>query len=188
MNCLHCDTTTTNPKFCSKSCAASHNNSAKPKRKLKNKCYLCKVLIKYKLKYCKDCYQQTFSRGKLNGLSCSMCSNYLSGKQKKFCSTKCKGVQGNLNHQSYKAQKARGLKRKLELLKVAGGECFVCGYKKNISALVFHHLRPHDKSFNLDMRSLSNRKLDLIMKEFDKCELLCKNCHAEYHNPSLSTS
>jgi hypothetical protein len=35
------------------------------------------------------------------------------------------------------------------------------------------------------MRSLSNRKLDYVLRELNKCMLVCANCHAELHNPHL---
>ena len=49
--------------------------------------------------------------------------------------------------------------------------------------MTFHHLS--DKKYKLDVRSLSNRKIDSILLEVEKCRLLCHNCHAEIHNPSL---
>jgi len=87
-------------------------------------------------------------------ITCVKCGKPLVGKQTKFCSVICK----NNQHQSYLAQQARGLKRKLALVQQLGGQCVICGYKKNSSALDFHHMKPKDKSFALDLRSLSNRK------------------------------
>jgi 5-methylcytosine-specific restriction endonuclease McrA len=66
---------------------------------------------------------------------------------------------------------------------MSGGCCSICGYKKNYSALQFHHLNPEDKVFNLDGRKLSNTNWESIKKEWEKCQLLCSNCHAEIHNP-----
>lgn len=68
-----------------------------------------------------------------------------------------------------------------------GGQCSVCGYKKNISSLSFHHLDAKQKDFSLDVRSLSNRTLEVIMKELAKCILICHNCHHEIHNPEYDT-
>ena len=59
----------------------------------------------------------------------------------------------------------------------------MCGYATNLAGLAFHHLG--GKEFQLDVRSLSNRKIGPILKEAEKCKLLCHNCHAEVHNPSL---
>jgi hypothetical protein len=112
-------------------------------------------------------------------ITCATCNNPLSGKQTKFCSSSCKN-----NHlQSYEAQQARGLKRKKLYVGKMGGRCSICGYNKNFSALTFHHVDPKGKLFQLDLRSLSNRKQSLIDDEIKKCILVCSNCHAELHNP-----
>ena len=112
---------------------------------------------------------------------CIVCGNALQGRQTRFCSVACK----NDYHQGYETQKRRGLTRKLELVKAKGGRCSICGYQKNLSALAFHHLDSAAKDFKLDMRSLSNRKLQPVQKEFGKVILVCHNCHAELHNPHL---
>jgi predicted HNH restriction endonuclease len=98
-----------------------------------------------------------------------------------FCSLTCK----NRHHQSYAAQRSRGLTRKLKLVRAAGGRCSICGYDRNLAALVFHHSGSAEKDFKLDMRSLSNRTLQSVLTELDKCILICQNCHAELHNPHL---
>lgn len=103
----------------------------------------------------------------------------LIGKQTLYCSMRCK----NRVHQSYPAQKKRGIQRKLHFVKQLGGKCSVCGYETNLAALVFHH--SGGKEFKLDARSLSNRKLAPVLKEVAKCKLMCHNCHAELHFPYL---
>jgi len=114
--------------------------------------------------------------------NCIVCGKPLLGRQTKFCSSVCK----NRDLQSYEAQQRRGLARKLEIVKAAGGRCSICGYNKNLAALVFHHTETGSKDFKLDMRSLSNRKLEPILAEIQKCILVCANCHAELHNPHLN--
>ena len=116
-------------------------------------------------------------------MKCINCGASLQGRQKKYCSRGCKYKVLNQSHQSYQAQQARGRERKLELINIKGRQCIRCGYKKNTSALEFHHVEPGTKSFQLDLRSLSNRKWELILEEAEKCVLLCSNCHAEEHNP-----
>jgi hypothetical protein len=114
--------------------------------------------------------------------NCTVCGRALHGRQTKFCSSECK----NKDLQSYTAQKRRGLTRKLELIRAAGSRCSICGYNKNLAALVFHHTDSASKDFKLDMRSLSNRKLEPVLAEINKCILVCANCHAELHNPNLN--
>jgi predicted nucleic acid-binding Zn ribbon protein len=113
--------------------------------------------------------------------NCIICGKPLRGRQTKFCSPLCK----NRDLQSYQAQQRRGLARKLALVQDAGGCCSLCGYRKNLAALVFHHTSPDGKDTELDIRSLSNRKLEKVMSEIRKCILVCANCHAELHNPHL---
>ncbi len=115
--------------------------------------------------------------------SCVICLNPLSGRQRKFCSRQCKNRYTNYHHQSYVRQQARGRARKLKLVELLGGKCVVCGYRRNFSALEFHHVDPALKEFQLDMRSLANLRWELIFDEITKCRLLCANCHAEHHNP-----
>ena len=116
-------------------------------------------------------------------MRCVICNKALCGRQKKFCSRACKNKAGNSSHQSYLAQQTRGRKRKIALVQRFGGQCAECGYNKNFAALEFHHRDPESKSFQLDLRSLSNRKWPSIIEEGAKCTLLCSNCHAELHNP-----
>jgi hypothetical protein len=114
--------------------------------------------------------------------TCIICGAPLRGRQTRFCSPRCK----NRHHQSYAAQRRRGVDRKTALVREAGGRCSRCGYDKNLAALVFHHTDLTKKDFKLDVRSLSNRTVAAIAAELHKCILLCHNCHAELHNPHLN--
>ena len=117
---------------------------------------------------------------------CLNCDNTLTGKQRKYCSRACKNSFNNINYQSYQSQQKRGRTRKIQLINELGSKCSRCGYSKNFSALEFHHNNPSQKNFQLDLRSLSNRKWESILVEADKCILLCSNCHAEEHNPDCA--
>lgn len=127
--------------------------------------------------------QIVLSEGHLRDSACCIvCGTPPTGRQTRFCSPTCK----NQHHQSYDAQKSRGLSRKLELVTALGGTCAICGYNKNLAALTFHHTDPTMKSFKLDMRTLSNRTYQAVLAEIDKCILVCHNCHAELHHPHLN--
>jgi hypothetical protein len=122
---------------------------------------------------------------KIINTDCEVCQKPLVGKQSKFCSIKCKVQTTNHKHQVYTAQQSRGLERKKQLIEICGGSCVDCGYKKNISALEFHHLDPNKKSFGIDLRQCSCTKWEKLIEEVNKCVLICANCHRERHNPDL---
>jgi hypothetical protein len=121
--------------------------------------------------------------------NCVVCDIPISGNKKMYCSNACKQkhhynrVKKQTN--TYHSQTLRAYKRKLHLVELAGGQCSSCGYSKNIAALEFHHLNPDEKEGKLDMRNLSNRTMDFLLKEFSKCVLLCSNCHREVHHPEM---
>lgn len=66
------------------------------------------------------------------------------------------------------------------LIERAGGRCQRCGYRRYNGALCFHHRDPSQKQFKLSSLTVQ-RKLEAVLKEADKCDLLCANCHAEVH-------
>jgi hypothetical protein len=61
-----------------------------------------------------------------------------------------------------------------------GGKCSICGYKRCIAALEFHHKKRSKKDFSLSVRGLT-RSWERVQKEIDKCILVCANCHREIH-------
>ena len=70
---------------------------------------------------------------------------------------------------------------KKQLIEYKGGKCQKCGYNKDVpSAYDFHHRDPSKKEFGLGGYKVLNLKR--LKKEADKCDLLCKNCHAELHD------
>lgn len=93
---------------------------------------------------------------------CIICGKELQGSQRMYCSNKCKQKghreDEKKNHNTAFAQTIRGIRRKLKLIEEMGGKCEICGYDKNISALEFHHKDPSQKSFQLDVRKMSNTK------------------------------
>ena len=109
------------------------------------------------------------------------------GQASKFCSPKCKNSFTNNKLQNYKLQQRRGKERRQFLIERKGERCELCGYNKNSAALAFHHLDPSKKSFPIDLRKCSNMKLETLLIELEKCQLLCLNCRAEIHNPEFST-
>ena len=77
-----------------------------------------------------------------------------------------------------KCIRKRNAKRKQWAVTLLGGECKICGYKKSLSALTFHHRYPKEKDFDIGP-ALGNKPVIIIKKELQKCNLLCFNCHME---------
>lgn len=99
-----------------------------------------------------------------------------------FCGIECKKkYESKVSKKQYEKNKLKFTIRKLYLIKLKGGKCKLCGYNDNISCLLFHH--KFDKSFSLDSSKLIIKPWDDILKEAEKCDLLCHNCHNELHNP-----
>jgi len=78
---------------------------------------------------------------------------------------------------------------KMVYIEYKGSICEECGYNKCQASLSFHHVDPSKKEFNiwsLNERINSIEELtENITKEFDKCQLLCKNCHRLKHTDIL---
>jgi len=72
-------------------------------------------------------------------------------------------------------------KRKSILIKMLGGCCVECGYKKSITALSFHHKDPKTKLFDISNGHMMS-DWDSVVKEAKKCEILCLNCHSEFND------
>lgn len=82
---------------------------------------------------------------------------------------------------SVEAVQRRREKLKLLAVEYKGGECEVCGYKKCVNALEFHHIDPNEKEFGVGENGYT-RSIEAIKKELDKCILVCSNCHREIHD------
>lgn len=74
----------------------------------------------------------------------------------------------------------RWIEKKKLAIKYKGGSCIKCGFNKHYAALQFHHIDPSTKEYTWDKLKL--KSWDKIVKELDKCELLCANCHSILHS------
>jgi hypothetical protein len=71
----------------------------------------------------------------------------------------------------------RGAKWRLaQMIKLERG-CVDCGYNKHAIALQFDHIG-NDKKDSVSNLIRSDYAWSTIMKEIDKCEVVCANCHA----------
>lgn len=101
---------------------------------------------------------------------------------KTFEINKNKGNTGNIC--SSCRTSIRRTKLKKEAIEYLGGKCSFCGYNKCIASLDFHHTDPKEKGFPLN--KMYRHSKEEIIKELDKCILLCANCHRELHAQDYS--
>lgn len=75
--------------------------------------------------------------------------------------------------------------RRLAFILRAGGKCVECD-NSNVRVLQFHHRDKEDKGFEIGRALNSGAQMkypyEVMIKELEKCDLLCGNCHAERHN------
>lgn len=60
-----------------------------------------------------------------------------------------------------------------------GGKCVDCGFAGHFSAFDFDHKNPIEKSFKISGKFYYRWKE--LLKELNKCELRCSNCHRIKH-------
>lgn len=83
---------------------------------------------------------------------------------------------------TYKHVKAWRQRSKEKLVECCGGKCCRCGYNICYRSLDFHHIDPSTKEYNISDLVKCAKTLDLLVKEIQKCIILCRNCHGELHD------
>lgn len=82
----------------------------------------------------------------------------------------------------YERQMDRWIQRKIWAIEYKGGKCFDCQSMFSYVVYDFHHLNPDDKSYDWNQMRLLSK--ETMIKELDKCVLLCSNCHRMRHHLS----
>lgn len=82
-----------------------------------------------------------------------------------------------------KATFERRSELKRQAVEYLGGRCVACGIVDDPVIYDFHHRDPSKKDFSIGSRT--NKTLDALKSELDKCDLLCAHCHRKgyYHRP-----
>lgn len=107
--------------------------------------------------------------------SCNYCCNFKNSKRSSCDNKSC------YNKQHREKCKARVSNKKKSLIDMKGGVCLYCKKSYDLPAMCFHHRKSEEKLFTLDSSNLEDYSWEDILKELDKCDLLCHNCHAEHH-------
>jgi hypothetical protein len=58
--------------------------------------------------------------------------------------------------------------------------CRRCG-ENHVACLQFHHTDPAEKKVNLSRLVQANVSIENLMREIEKCVVLCANCHFKLH-------
>jgi hypothetical protein len=151
-------------KYCSLSCVGKSKQKTKERDNIKNRTIRPRLIKKKTVKIS----------------SCSECCNFYTQKNaKKYCSKECKiKAKTRLENEKYIAIKT-------DLVEKSGGACSLCKKEFELSSYCFHHLR--DKKFTLDAFTIIKKTTDEILLEYEKCQLLCHNCHAIHHEKERRT-
>ncbi len=75
-------------------------------------------------------------------------------------------------------QRALEMRARVAQYKAERG-CSLCS-ERVLQCLDFHHLDPDEKDFQ--MSRVSTQSWERILKEINKCILVCKNCHTKIHS------
>lgn len=159
--CKFCSKKTTNPKFCSKSCAAKENNKI-PKRKLSKKCSRCSNIVRnYRSTLCEHHYQMGLKNKKEYLLNLTL---------QDYTDRNCIK---NLHHSS-KFAHIRGLCRSWNKDKIKL-PCHICGYSKHVELAHIKSLSSFPPTATLKEVNSSNNVVQL-----------CPNCHWEFDNKLIT--
>jgi hypothetical protein len=160
-NCLNCKKETPNPKYCCKSCAATHLNKLYPKRKTKKICIVCGDPVKsYRHSRC-ALHHQKYLETRFNFIQNLTLESYWAKKSL-----------DNL-HPSSKNAHIRLLARS-NFKDLTSKPCANCGYDKHVELC---HIKPIRDFLPTDKIKDVNCYENLIQ--------LCPNCHWEFDNKQL---
>jgi hypothetical protein len=91
---------------------------------------------------------------------------YSTGKVGPYC-TECT--------KDYNAKKLEKKRAFVNQYKLERG-CKQCGYNEHPVALELNHIDPQTKEFSI-AKALPSVSMERLLKELEKCEVLCANCH-----------
>jgi hypothetical protein len=114
---------------------------------------------------------------------------FVRNKERATYNVYCKACNREYHKGHYRANKTdycdKANKRKIEFAKwwrVFKGtlKCQVCG-ESHIACLDFHHRNPKEKDANVSRIIRGEWSRARVLKEIEKCDILCSNCHRKLH-------
>jgi len=90
----------------------------------------------------------------------------------------------NLLNREYKREKQKlkrhSIKEWLDQEIKKNKKCIECG-ESHIACLDFHHRDSNEKEIKLSEVHHKKWSKERILKEIEKCDILCSNCHRKFH-------
>ena len=62
-----------------------------------------------------------------------------------------------------------------------GRVCKTCGHDGSEHQLQWHHRDPKTKKYSIGQVVTTRVRIEIVLAEIDKCDLLCSKCHVEAH-------
>ena len=157
--CAFCGSPTLNPKFCSRSCAASSNNAESPKRALESLCGCGNKRSSWRSKLCDDCRAARVESRKENHYN-----TWTLGAMRGSGNANFNSRYPYIRNMSRKAYKDSGRPMK----------CLVCDYSLHVDIA---HIR--------DVKSYPDSATVAEVNNLDNLIALCKNHHWEFDHGHL---
>lgn len=154
-NCLYCKKSTSNPKYCSKSCSAIHTNTIYPKKRTKKVCMDCQSPVStYRNSRC-DFHLEEYKRDKFKNLTVGEYRNKQS-------------ILGK--HPSWIHSHVRNFARSW-LKHLQNESCRYCSYSKHVELAHVKGISSFPDSATLGEINSEENVIPL-----------CPNCHWEFDN------
>jgi hypothetical protein len=160
MRCLTCDCFTDNPKFCTRSCAATYNNKAHPKRKVasykRRLCPQCETnMINYRTEVCSDC-RRLNEENRIKSMT----------------------LQEAINESGVRASKYNTVRHHArQAASVYEQKCGVCNYDVTVQVCHVKAIKDFELTETLE-----------VINSLDNLALLCPNHHWELDHGYISVS
>lgn len=160
--CVNCQTETMNPKFCSRSCAASINNKLYPKRPKESFCKSCNIPVCSGTSRCKPCHKIWQDNRSIE----------------RYDKETLKSMRGSGNaNKGSRYPIIRQLSRKKYLASGLPLVCKICNYDFHVDIAHIKEIKSFDEDTILG-----------IINHIDNLVALCKNHHWELDHGKLILS
>ena len=91
------------------------------------------------------------------------------------------GWKDKRNRKEYFNKRRERYRKLIQEYKERIGKCEYCNWDEHVEILQFHHRNKEKKKMKISVGSIGNYKWETILRELEKCDLICPNCHLWLH-------